>query len=127
MPKPDNRRFVLYEFLTTILWFCLDSSWLYGWLAAANTLSVLVVAAAILASLYAERNLRDTAIAGGILAWVAMSAFWVYGDMNHVPWAITVAKLCAPCVLLFLSTAMAVGDTGRNIVESLKKFQRVKH
>ncbi len=128
MPKPDNRRFMRYETLTTVLWLTLDTSWLYAWPHVANIVAVLVTITAIMAALHSERNLRETAIAGGILAWVVTCAFWVIGDLNTIPWAVNVAKICMASVFLCLFTAGGASDTGKDFFRSLnKKFQRVKH
>lgn len=112
MFKPSKARFIHYEFITTILWFALDASWLFEWLWIANTFSILVVISAVLTICHTRRNIRDQASSLAILLWVSMSAFWVTGDMNEIPWAMFVAKICAGGTLLCLLTA--------------KKFRRVR-
>lgn len=126
MFKPDKVRFVRYEVLTTILWFGLDSSWLFEWRWAANILAVAAVLAAILTTVHAERSFGDLAVAFGILGWVLMNAFWVTGDMNKLPWAVLPAKVCAAFVFVCLAVAVASSRLGRETAGVLKKFRRVR-
>lgn len=126
MFKPDKTRFILYEALTTILWFMLDASWLFEWLWPANILGVITVFVAILATCYAEQDLGNRAIAVGILAWVTMNAFWVAGDMNQMPLVITIAKICAVGVFICLVTAVTTLHAGQEMLETMKKFRRVR-
>ena len=123
---PNKDRYIRWELITTILWFLLDSSWLFQWRWMANTLAVLAGIAALWTAAHAERNAGDVAVALGILGWVFMNAFWVVGDINGIAWAVQAAKFFAAGVLLCLIVAIWVSRARAQLAEVLSRFRRFR-
>jgi len=126
MQKPNKDLYIRYEIITTLLWFVLDASWLFGWRWVANTFAVLATLAALLTVLYAERDASNLAAAFGVLGWVLMNAFWVTGDINGMPWGVPAAKVCAGGVLVCLVVAIWVSRMRDGVMEVLGRIRRFK-
>lgn len=127
MSSPDRERYSNWESLTTILWLLLDASWLFEWRWVALVAAVAAVLAAAMTLVYAERDASSFCVALGLFGWVLMNAAWVTGDLNSLPWAVTLAKVLTGLIAVCLIAAVLAARPARiAFSEVLGKFRKLR-
>lgn len=121
---PNRERYERGETLATVAWFLLDASWLFDWRWLAALCGAAALAASAWSARHAERDVGSVAVALGVLAWVLMSGAWVLGDLGKLPWALTLAKVCAGLVAACLVVALGSTRGTRAALEELLRHLR---
>ncbi len=127
MTDEQKSRLVLVETISSVCWFLMDASWMFGLYTMAQIMAVLTVATSLWIFRYTERTMSDMLVTASVACWACMNVCWMLHDSKAITWGLTVAAGFFFGGAIFLVAAFFFARTHREMLESIiARFRRLR-
>ncbi|MBI5732572.1 hypothetical protein HY967_01260 [Candidatus Jorgensenbacteria bacterium] len=123
----NEKKLVFFETIGSVLWFVMDSAWMFGSVTFAELLILPSVIFNFAIFFYTERSFSPFAVTAAMNAWLMMNILWMVGDMERAPILVFAAKITFGIGMLFLLVAFVKSRSSREVLVSvLRRFRRLR-
>ena len=109
--------------LNSILWFCMDASWLMGWKMGAYLLMIPVIATGVLTLISIEKRADIFFSIVALNCWILMNIFWMLGDMEVNQGLLVYSKIFFGIGLFCIILAVIISGDWKKTLSSFKRMR----
>lgn len=109
--------------VNSVLWFCMDASWLMGWKFSAYILIVPVIITGVLTLVSTEKRADVFFSIFALNCWILMNAFWMVGDIESMPSLLVCSKVFFGIGFFCIILSVIISGDWRNALSSFKRIR----
>lgn len=127
MTEDQKSKLALVEMLSSVCWFLMDASWMFGLFTLSYVLAALTISTSLLLFRYTERALSDMLVTAAMACWAAMNICWMVNDSKAIDWGIIAGGCFFALGAVCLVGSFCSGrSTGRVMEQILSRFRRLR-
>ena len=120
-------RLYAVEIISSVCWFLMDASWMFGLTTLAVVLAVLTIATSLAMFLYIKRTASEFLITGTMVFWASMNVCWMLTDTQLWPGGLALAAGFFAGGSLCLAGAFLTAKNSREGLASIVgRFRRLR-
>lgn len=125
--KDTATKLVVIETLSSVCWFIMDASWMFGLPTAAMIFAALTIATNILVFRWAERSSSYLLVTAAMTFWASMNVCWMLNDIKVWSGGLTFAAIFFGLGALSLASAFIAAKRNREAIDVIiARFRRLR-
>lgn len=125
--KDTQAKLVVIETLSSVSWFVMDASWMFGLSTAAIVFAALTIATNLLVFRWAERSASYLLVTVAMTFWASMNVCWMLDDIKVWQGGLTFAAIFFGLGALSLITAFIAAKGNREALDAIiARFRRLR-
>lgn len=127
MDEKMAARLVIVETISSVCWFLMDASWMFGLPMIAKVMAILTIATSLLIFKFTERAAAPMLVTAAMTSWAVMNVFWMLNDLTVWDGGLPVARaffvIGALCLLGAMFTAKRSAEP---VLAIIARFRRLR-
>lgn len=127
MTDDQKSKLVLVEMISSVCWFLMDASWMFGLFWLAYLMAALTISTSLLLFRYTERTMSDMLVTAAMAFWAAMNVCWMVNDSKAIDWGIIAGGCFFGAGALCLLGAFFGGRSSSEVIaQIIARFRRLR-
>lgn len=127
MTEDQKSKLVLVEMISSVCWFLMDASWMFGLFSIAYLMAALTISTSVLLFRYTERTVSDMLVTAAMAFWAAMNVCWMVNDSKAIDWGIMAGGCFFGAGALCLVGAFFCGRSSADVIAQIvARFRRLR-
>lgn len=127
MDEKMAARLVVVETISSVCWFLMDASWMFGLPMIAKVMAILTIATSLLVFKFTERAAAPMLVTAAMTSWAVMNVFWMLNDLTTWNGGLGVAQLFFVIGVVCLLGAMVTArHSTEPVLAVIARFRRLR-
>jgi|AGTN01.2.fsa_nt_gi hypothetical protein len=127
MDEKMAARLVVVETISSVCWFLMDASWMFGLPMIAKVMAILTIATSLLILKFTERHVAPMLVTAAMTSWAVMNVFWMLNDLTVWNGGLAVAQVFFAIGTLCLLGAMVTARrSSEPVLAIIARFRRLR-
>lgn len=122
-----SAKLVVIETVSSVCWFIMDASWMFGLSTAAMILAAFTIGTNLLVFRWAERSASYLLVTSAMTFWASMNVCWMLADIKVWAGGLTFAAVFFGLGALSLISAFLAAKGNRETIDAIiARFRRLR-